>query len=100
MPEPLPVERLSSLPRLFAATASRFPQREAVAAGAERWTYADLANQVAVVAGALGAAGIASGDLVGVLQERSPRAIAWILGVLAVGATYVPLDPGYPRERL
>ncbi len=32
--------------------------------------------------------------------ERSPELIVALLGILKAGAAYVPLDPGYPTERL
>ncbi|OEV22813.1 hypothetical protein AN220_27670, partial [Streptomyces nanshensis] len=34
------------------------------------------------------------------LLDRGPDLVAALLGVLASGAAYVPLDPGYPAERL
>ena len=37
---------------------------------------------------------------VGLLAERSPEAVAAILGILQAGAAYLPLDPGQPDERL
>ncbi|MGN6281999.1 non-ribosomal peptide synthetase, partial [Frateuria sp.] len=39
-------------------------------------------------------------DHVGVWMERSPDLLACLLGIWKAGAVYVPLDPGYPQERL
>ncbi len=38
--------------------------------------------------------------MVGVCLERSPDLIATLIGVLKAGATYLPMDPTYPLERL
>lgn len=40
------------------------------------------------------------GDHVGLCLRRTPNLIAAMLGVLKVGAAYVPLDPHYPKDRL
>jgi nonribosomal peptide synthetase DhbF len=52
------------------------------------------------LAGALVRRGVQPRDRVGVLAERTADAVVGILGVLKAGATYVPLDPAYPAERL
>jgi amino acid adenylation domain-containing protein len=38
--------------------------------------------------------------VVGLAAERSPAMIAGMLGILAAGGAYLPLDPAYPEERL
>ena len=47
-------------------------------------------------------AGRASGPrrVVGLLVERSPEMVIGLLGILKAGGAYLPLDPGYPAERL
>ncbi|WP_298734484.1 amino acid adenylation domain-containing protein [uncultured Chitinophaga sp.] len=39
-------------------------------------------------------------DLVGIRQERNEYLVVSLLGVLKSGAAYVPIDPGYPQERI
>ena len=63
-------------------------------------TYAELAVQRDRVAAALAARGVERGDVVALLVERTPTMLAALLGTLAAGATYVPLDPGFPASRL
>lgn len=36
----------------------------------------------------------------GICVERSWEMIVGIMGILKAGATYVPLDPNYPLQRL
>ena len=88
------------LHRLIREQVGRTPEAEALVAGAERWTYADLAARSGTIAGRLRAAGVGPETRVGVFAERSPALVAALLGVLEAGGTYVPLDPGYPPERI
>ncbi len=85
---------------LFAIRAREAPDAVAVVHGGERVTYGELARAAARVAGALLDLGVGREDRVGVMMERSPRALAAILGTLRAGAAYVPLDPSYASRRL
>mgnify|MGYP002234349308 CR=1 FL=1 len=42
---------------------------------------------------------IEANDKVGVIAARSIETIINIIGILKVGASYVPIDPEYPDER-
>ena len=44
--------------------------------------------------------GVQSGDRVALCLERSAELVITLLAILKAGATYVPLDPTYPAERL
>ncbi|WP_309251044.1 amino acid adenylation domain-containing protein, partial [Lonsdalea populi] len=46
------------------------------------------------------ALGVRPDDRVALCVERSLEMVVALLGVLKAGAAYVPLDPGYPAERL
>jgi amino acid adenylation domain-containing protein len=46
------------------------------------------------------AGGIKKGDIVGLLVDRSAEMVVALLGILKAGATYIPLDPEYPEERI
>ncbi|HSF39388.1 MAG TPA: non-ribosomal peptide synthase/polyketide synthase [Thermoanaerobaculia bacterium] len=63
-------------------------------------TYAELNTRANQLAHHLRASGVSPGSLVGIRLERSPELVEAVLGVLKAGAAYVPLDPGYPAERL
>jgi amino acid adenylation domain-containing protein len=76
------------------------PQALAVIAGDVRWTHAELHAQAWRIAHALRARGIGRGQLVGLCVNRRAPMVAALLGILASGACYVPLDPGFPAERL
>jgi amino acid adenylation domain-containing protein len=88
------------LPELFVAQASRAPEAEALVAGGERLSYAELQKRAARIARGLISRGIGPEALVGVFLERTPALLASLLGILEAGAAYLPLDPAHPAERL
>jgi amino acid adenylation domain-containing protein len=63
-------------------------------------TYAELAARADALAAGLRAASVGAEDRVGVFLRRGPDAVVAMLAALQAGAAYVPLDPGYPAERL
>src|SRR3954449_3588176 len=78
----------------------KHPQRVAIIDGSRRIRYRDLARAAEQVRADLVAAGVLPGEHVGISMRRSWRVVAAIIGTLAAGARYIPLDPGYPRARL
>lgn len=97
---PVPAGEERTVPARFADVARRHPDRPAVLAAGAALTYRQLAAAAAGVAGAvLRAAGPGEGR-VGLLLDHGHLPVVAMLGVLAAGKTYVPLDPGYPADRL
>ncbi|WP_428331022.1 non-ribosomal peptide synthetase [Mucilaginibacter sp.] len=43
---------------------------------------------------------IKTGDVIGLAVDRSPKMIISLLAILKAGATYIPLDPEYPKDRI
>ncbi len=64
-----------------------------------RLSYGALRARVRAIADALARAGIGDGDLVAIAPERTVEMVAILLGVLASGAAFLPLDPDGPTER-
>ncbi|MGH9350162.1 MAG: amino acid adenylation domain-containing protein [Vicinamibacterales bacterium] len=91
---------IPTVPEVFAAHAAATPAAVAVVEGARTLSYGDLERRANRVAHALRQRGIRRGTLVGVSLPRSIDLVVAQLAVLKVGAAYVPLDPGYPAERL
>ncbi|HEV2799102.1 MAG TPA: amino acid adenylation domain-containing protein [Pyrinomonadaceae bacterium] len=95
--------------RSAADTAHKLFERHARAQGAHA---AVVAGQLSISYGELNAwanrlarhlrrkARVGTEARVGIFLERGADMIAAVLAVLKAGATYVPLDPGYPAERL
>ncbi len=63
-------------------------------------TYDALGRRIAVLAAALHKHGVGRGAVVAVCMERGPDLVPSLLAVMASGATYLPVDPGYPSERI
>jgi amino acid adenylation domain-containing protein len=76
------------------------PGQTAIVDGETEIDYARLMARAKAIAGELVARGVAPGSLVGVCLGRSWELVATLAGVLRAGCAYVPLDPGYPRERV
>ena len=92
--------RDKSIGRLWDEVVIRFGDRTAVEFVEERVTYTQLDRRVHAIATALLAAGVKSGDPVTLCTERSVDMLAAMLAILRCGATFVPLDPAYPADRL
>jgi amino acid adenylation domain-containing protein len=79
---------------------SRRPEALAVTDGELEWTYGDLRERSDSIAALLADRGIARGSVVGMHLPRCADAIAVMLGIMASGCVYLPLDPSYPAARL
>ena len=86
--------------QLFESQARRVGNRLAVVHERERVTYRELNRRANQLAHRLRKRGVGRGQLVGICLERSVDMVVSLLGILKTGAAYVPLDPGYPAERL
>ena len=76
------------------------PSRIALSLDGQTLTYEELESRSRFLAERLRGEGIGHGDLVGVFLDRSFDLIASFLGILKIGAAYVPLDTNYPQERI
>lgn len=59
------------------------------------WSQEQLTRAASGVAHALREAGVGKGDTVGIFMPMSPETVAGLLGVMAVGAIFLPLFSGY-----
>ncbi|QJY47236.1 amino acid adenylation domain-containing protein [Pseudonocardia broussonetiae] len=85
---------------VLAATAELVPHEPAVDAAGTLLTYRGLAQEVDALRAELVAAGIGVGDRVGVRRSSGTAGLyVAVLGVLAAGAAYVPVDADDPEER-
>lgn len=85
---------------LFELRVSETPQAIAIQTDSTTWSYEKLDSVSNRIANNLLRFGVDRGSLVGLAIQRSPEAIAGMLGILKAGAAYVPLDTSYPLERL
>ncbi|HEU0299241.1 MAG TPA: condensation domain-containing protein, partial [Longimicrobium sp.] len=92
--------RDATIHQLFAGQAAARPAAVAVVCQGVALTYGELDARSGALARRLVAAGVRAGDRVGMALERSLEAPVAALAILRAGASYVPLDPAYPAERL
>jgi pyochelin synthetase len=62
-------------------------------------TYQELSDRAGQLGRQLRNLGVTPNQLVAVVMERGWEQIVAVLGILASGAAYVPIDPDLPRER-
>ncbi|HEX5760996.1 MAG TPA: amino acid adenylation domain-containing protein [Thermoanaerobaculia bacterium] len=85
---------------LVAEQAARRPDAVALVWDGGAMTYGELTARANQLARRLRRLGIGAETRIGVCLERSPELVVALLGVLAAGGAYLPLDPEYPAERL
>ncbi|GAA2640432.1 hypothetical protein GCM10010399_87530 [Dactylosporangium fulvum] len=90
----------AALPGLVRGWAARTPEATALVVGSRRWSYAQLAADADRVAAAVAAAGAGPGRIVALLLTRGEHIVPAILGAMASGAAYLPIDPEYPPARI
>ncbi len=84
----------------FEAQARRTPWQLALVAEDKKLNYEQLDRQANQVAHALRRYGVAPGVIVGLCLPRTADLVIALLGIFKCGGAYLPLDPGYPPERL
>ncbi|HVG10915.1 MAG TPA: amino acid adenylation domain-containing protein [Thermoanaerobaculia bacterium] len=88
------------LHELFERQCEATPERICVEMGDESARYGEVELWANRLAHHLRDLGIEVESGVGIFLERSVELLVSVLGVLKAGGFYVPLDPGYPWERL
>ena len=86
--------------RLFEQQVKQRPEQIAVEFGDERVSYRKLNERANRLGHYLQELGVGPEVIVGLCLERSVEMVVGALGVLKAGGAYLPLDPGYPLERL
>ncbi|MEV8635084.1 amino acid adenylation domain-containing protein [Streptosporangium sp. NPDC051023] len=90
----------TTYPALFEEQVRRAPDSIAVTGGGVELTYAELNARANRLARHLLRLGARRERLVAVAMPRSADLVVTLLAVLKAGAAYVPVDPGYPAERI
>ncbi|HEY7144918.1 MAG TPA: amino acid adenylation domain-containing protein, partial [Streptosporangiaceae bacterium] len=90
----------ATLPELFEAQVARTPDALAVVYEQDRLTYRELDAAANKLARLLAARGAGPEHVVALSLDRSAAMIAPVLAILKAGAAYMPVDPGYPADRI
>ncbi|VVJ22267.1 Polyketide synthase modules and related proteins [Amycolatopsis camponoti] len=85
---------------LIESQVRRNPDAPAVVAGSDSLTYGELDAAANRVARVLRARGAGPEKVVALLLPRSADLVVAQLAVVKTGAAFLPVDPGYPEERI
>ncbi|MFK4071528.1 amino acid adenylation domain-containing protein [Streptomyces sp. NPDC029674] len=96
-----PPAAAAPLPELFARQAAATPDAVALTSGSKRqFSYAGLGAEAGRLARYLMGVGVGPEVRVAVVGERSVSLLVSLLAVSSAGGVFVPVDAGYPAERV
>ncbi|MEU9163644.1 amino acid adenylation domain-containing protein [Streptomyces sp. NPDC048424] len=84
----------------FEAMAAKHADATAVTCDGRTLTYRELDRRANALAHRFAERGVRPGDLVALALDRDLEMVLSILATLKAGAVYVPIDPGYPEDRI
>ncbi|MFD6104729.1 amino acid adenylation domain-containing protein [Nocardia salmonicida] len=90
----------STLPRLLMAAVERAPEAPALRFDGQTLTYTELDQWSSRLARVLIARGLGPGDRFVLALTRSIESVVAVWAAAKTGATFVPVDPRYPAERV
>jgi amino acid adenylation domain-containing protein len=88
------------LHRLFEMQVRKTPDHAVVVLPPERLTYRVLNEQADGLARHLAGRGIGPGSIIALQVKPSLEMAIGILGIMKAGGAYLPVDPGYPQDRI
>ncbi len=95
-----PLVTNDTIATLLVKQASNKVHYPALIMGSQKMSYGELYRRASIIAGHLSGQGLKSGARIGVAIPRSFDMIVALAAAVLAGATYVPLDPTYPKQRL
>ncbi|QLL05816.1 non-ribosomal peptide synthetase [Mycobacterium vicinigordonae] len=97
----VPAPAVDTVWDVFARQAAATPDGVALTTGAgESYSYAELHSQATRLAAELATQGVGPETVVALVLPRSSRSVVAILGVLAAGGAYLPVDITLPEVRI
>ncbi|KJD33682.1 hypothetical protein PK35_07350 [Tamlana nanhaiensis] len=88
------------LHELFDNQANKTPNNLAFTFKENSFKYSELSVKTNQIAHYLVTQNVEPGDTIAVSLSRCPELVPILLAILQCGATYVPLDPNFPKSRL
>jgi len=88
------------LQTLFTRQVERAPEQLAVIAPDRTLSYADLSRLAHQLGRYLCERGAQSGQPIAIVMDKGWEQIVGVLGIIISGASYLPIDPNLPSERL
>lgn len=94
------MSRFQTYSELFEEQVARMPKNVALQLGDIQISYEDLNLKSNQLAHTLRERGVVAETSVGIVLDRSLEIMLAILGVLKAGGAFVPIDAGWPEERV
>jgi amino acid adenylation domain-containing protein len=98
--ETIPFEHSKTVVDFIADNVTKFPDKLALVSSETQKSYAEvetISNQIAQYLEEV--LHLKKGDFIGIAMNGNVWSILTILGVMKLGATYIPIDPKYPETR-
>lgn len=89
-----------TMSELFEEQVIKTPNSTAIIFSDQELTYFELNQRANQLARYIRSKGMTRNSIIGLLVNRSLEMVIGILGILKAGAAYLPIDPGYPSERI
>ncbi|KVZ04300.1 non-ribosomal peptide synthetase [Burkholderia ubonensis] len=86
--------------QLFEEGVRAHPDAIAAVRGSERQTYRELNARANRLARVLSARGLSREGVVGVMTERTLGWLSAVLAIFKAGGAYLPIEPGFPPDRV
>ena len=96
----LKYDRKETVIGLFEKQVEKTPEKVAIKSNHKKLTYKILNEKANMLAREMLNKGVKQHDIVGIMVNRSPEMIIGLIAILKCGATYLPIDPEYPEERV
>lgn len=105
-------EELIAFPTLFARQVQKTPNNTAIIFEEKQYSYQELDSlsdqfkhavllqQFTIQENQTDKTALTTSLNIGICVDKSPEAIAAMLGIMKAGAAFVPLDPEYPADRI
>ena len=90
----------NSVIKQFENIAKKYSQKVAIISNGKEYSYEELDDKSSRLATYLLKNGIKNQDIVGIMVNRSFELCVGLLAILKAGATYLPIDPEYPIDRI
>jgi amino acid adenylation domain-containing protein len=96
----LDYEKNKTVHKLFQNQVEIAPDKIALVYGGIRLSYRELNDKSNQLSRVLRQKGVMPDSIVGIMLERSADMVIAVMGVLKAGGAILPIDPGYPQERI
>ena len=86
--------------KFFEEQVNKTPNKTAIISNKKALTYKELNEKSNMLATNMINNGVKQEDIIGIMLNRSPEMIIGLIAILKCGATYLPIDPEYPQDRV